>query len=132
MDWGRTRTCAIPSTTILLFLLDRPRRAQGVLNLGYTLSDLVAFAFPRFFQESQTMSKSIHVPKWVCAVAILLSVAALIAQAVIDVRQSTMGMSLFSDRWFAQAWQIGLITPFIIVTVAIAAQYLAAGAYVRS
>jgi len=78
------------------------------------------------------VSKCIYVPKWVCAGAVLLSVAALIAQAVIDVRQSTMGMPLFCDRWFAQAWQSGLITPFIIVVVAIAAQYLAAGAYVRS
>ena len=78
------------------------------------------------------MSKCIYFPKWVCAGAILLSVVALIAQAVIDVRQGTMGVPLFSDQWFAQAWQTGLITPFIILTVAIAAQYLAAGAYIRS
>jgi hypothetical protein len=41
-------------------------------------------------------------------------------------------MPLFSDQWFAQAWQIGLITPFIILVVVMAARYLAAGAYVRS
>src|SRR5262249_24590320 len=44
----------------------------------------------------------------------------------------TAGLPLFSRQWFSQAWQVGLITPFIILAVALAARYLAAGAYIRS
>src|SRR5262249_38899339 len=78
------------------------------------------------------MSKSIYVPKWVCATAIVLSSMALVAQAMIDIDQATAGLPLFSRQWFSQAWQVGLITRFIILAVALAARYLAAGAYIRS
>jgi hypothetical protein len=54
-----------------------------------------------------------------------LEFGGVLAQAAIDVRQGTLGLEIFSSEWFAQAWQIGLITPFIILAVAIAARYLA-------
>src|SRR5215831_477001 len=97
-------------------LVVAPKSCPGRCGFAQSLSDQVAFAFPHDFRGSQTVSKSIYVPKWVCAGAILLSAAVLITQAVIDVRQATMGMPLFSDQWFAQAWQIGLVTPSIILT----------------
>jgi hypothetical protein len=38
------------------------------------------------------MSKSNHVPKWVCYIAIVLSSVALIVQAAIDIDQGTVGL----------------------------------------
>jgi len=38
------------------------------------------------------MSKSIHFPKWVCNIAIVLSSAALVVQAAIDIDQGTVGL----------------------------------------
>lgn len=69
-----------------------------------------------------TGPNKLHVPRWLCAVAILLSTMALMVQAAIDIDQGTVGMPLFSRQWFAQAWQMGLVTMFIIVMVAFAAR----------
>ena len=75
---------------------------------------------------------SIYIPKWVCTAAISVSTVALIVQAVIDVDQGTTGMVLFSRQWFSQAWQMGLITLFIIISVAFAGTFLGAGAWARA
>jgi hypothetical protein len=76
------------------------------------------------------MSKSIHVPKWVCNIAIVLSSVALVVQAGIDIDQGTVGMVMFSRQWFAQAWQMGLVTMFVIVMSAFAGRFFGAGRWI--
>ena len=78
------------------------------------------------------MSKSIHFPKWVCNIAIVLSSAALVVQAAIDIDQGTVGMVTFSRQWFAQAWQMGLVTMFVIVMAAFAGLFFGSGRWIRA
>jgi len=79
------------------------------------------------------MIKSNHGPKWVCYIAIVLSSVALVVQAAIDIDQGTVGMVMFSRQWFAQAWQMGLVTMFVIVIAAFAGHFFGAGVgYSRS
>jgi hypothetical protein len=78
------------------------------------------------------MSKSIHFPKWVCNIAIVLSSVALVVQAAIDIDQGTVGLVMFSRQWFAQAWQMGLVTMFVIVIAAFAGHFFGAGRWIRA
>jgi hypothetical protein len=77
------------------------------------------------------MSKSIHVPNWICNIADPSSVA-LVVQAAIDIDQGTVGMVTFSRQWFAQAWQMGLVTMFVIVMAAFAGRFFGAGRWIRA
>ena len=76
--------------------------------------------------------RALYFPRWVCATAIAVSSVALLVQAAIDIDQGTAGIPLFSRQWFTQAWQMGLVTLFIIMLVAFAGRYLRAGARWRA
>jgi hypothetical protein len=74
----------------------------------------------------------IYVPKCICAVGIIASTIALLVQAAIDIDQGTVGMPLFSRQWFVQAWQMSLVTLFIIVLVSFGGRFLHVGAIGRA
>jgi hypothetical protein len=87
-------------------------RSSQERNVGMTTLSLSGAPTARVRAPShkpwQTINKSIHVPNWVCNIAIVLSSVALVVQAAIDIDQGTVGMVTFSRQWFAQAWQMGL------------------------
>ena len=64
------------------------------------------------------MTNRLHIPKWVCAGAILLGAAALVVQGGIDIYQGTRDLQAWSSELFTQAWQMALPTGFTLVFAA--------------
>ena len=65
------------------------------------------------------MSRGLHIPRWVCAGIVGLGAAALVIQAAIDVYQGTRSMAWLSAEWWAQAWQMTLLTGFVLAFAAV-------------
>lgn len=78
------------------------------------------------------MKPKLHIPRWVCAGAIGLGAAALVIQAVIDMYQGTRDIPVWSTEWAAQAWQMCLITGFIMAFATIGGCLLNARAWLRA
>lgn len=62
--------------------------------------------------------KGLAVPKWVCALSIILGSAALAIQAAVDIYQG-VNTSMDWPTWLTQAWQMSLPTGFTLVFAAI-------------
>lgn len=77
------------------------------------------------------MKERISAPKWVCATAIMVGIAAFAVQCAIDIYQLTQGVT---DRieWWAQAWQATLPTGLTIVISAFGGCLLFARAWVSA
>ena len=74
----------------------------------------------------------LHIPRWVCIGAIALGASALVIQAAIDVHQGTRDMILLSPEWLTQAWQMTLLTGFVLAFAAIGGCLLNARAWIRA